>query len=196
MNERAVDGAVLIKQFNQLTESYGSDYHHYGITGHFGGRSNNYSKEGIHNSKLQSSNTQMFDYKSKEQYTDKWWDEEKKLRRFFSILSREYTGIRNWGKSSRHLEMKVICIPEIQQTLHLHGILSIPKEMNDFQILAFNNFANKEWRKIYVKGSFLITKKTPIIRNDNIYTWEEYITKKIGYGDIVNGNIIHLPFKK
>lgn len=164
-----------INWLNDLVGSYGSEYHHYAFSGHFGGSSNEYNKDG---------------------YEKRWLNEEREFRRFFSILSRKYTGIKKWGTSSRHREMKVLIVPEIQQSLHLHGILSLPAEMNEFNILAFDHFANKEWKKIYNKGSFLIKEKEPIVRDGIVYTWEEYITKRVGYGDIFANNIALLPFNK
>ena len=92
--------------------------------------------------------------------------------------------------------MKVLIVPEIQQTLHLHGIISLPTEMSEFQLLSFDHFANDEWKKIYNKGSFLIKEKAPIVRDGIVYTWEEYITKSVGYGDIFANNVVLLPFNK
>lgn len=192
---RKITREEYIKQFNDLFDEYGREYHHFAITGHFGGCGKGYSKEEQHNSLLLFGSSCPEIYQTLEQYRESWLKEERQFRRFFGILSRKYTGIRKWGKSSRHREMKVLIVPEIQQRLHLHGIIFLPMEMNEFEIEVFNHFAKVEWKKIYKKGSFLITKKGPIIRDDRVYTWEEYITKMIGYGDIAE-HTSHLPFKK
>ena len=154
-----------LKWFNQMEGDCGSSYSHFAITGHFGVNGIDYTRTG---------------------YEKKWWSHKNDMVKFFRMMARKMTDNRDWGKIRRENEMKVLVLPEVQENLHLHGILSLPIELNEFKFLQMKTVGNTLWKSIYSKGHFDIRE----LKDEG---WSSYITKKFGYGDIIEENYLILP---
>lgn len=155
----------LIECANRVMRDCGENYTHYAITGHFGDSSTITTKRG---------------------YENKWIRHEKQIRFTFNQISRQLTGIRRWGKSSRNRELKVFVIPEIQHNLHLHGIMSLPIEDTEMSFLKVNVVGENAWYRAFGNRSFYAER----LKDDG---WMDYSMKTVGYGDIVSENFIILP---
>lgn len=155
-----------IKMIGESIERCGPEYNHYTVTGHFGKRNGEAT--------------------SLEKYLKRWESYEKGLRYVFGVISREFTGIRKWGISSREREMKVFLIPEIQGDLHFHGILSIPMKDSPIGHLKLEGIGKMAWAKMFDNQSFHIQ---PLEDNG----WNGYSVKKLGHGDLIEDKYMVLP---
>lgn len=159
----------IIKMADKFVTDCGDEYTFYAVTGHFGNSDHITSRQG---------------------YAKKWQEHEPKIRGVFSRLSRKFTGIRNWGESSRHREMKVLAFPEINGHLHMHGIMGVPMEDTEFNLLRVNSAGEKAWRLTFANSSFVARK----LYDDG--GWLSYDLKTYGYGDIIDENFMVMPFCK
>ncbi|NQU46516.1 MAG: hypothetical protein HQ516_05665 [Chlorobium sp.] len=176
-----------IKWIQDFQQQLGNDYTSYAITGHFGDYRTDWSHEGEKNERGMRGVRFPYQWVSRQQYQNEWNKEEPHFRRVFNQISDKWN-------ISKHKRMQTFIIPEIQETLHLHGILCVPKVLTEMEILL----ANELWRKTYSRGTLDIRPNELTYIEGFEYTWEEYITKKVtgSPNDIIHGNVVILPFKK
>lgn len=153
----------LIDFMNFCIERCGEGFYHYAITGHFGGGDVAFSNR---------------------QNVKQWESHQRNVNIFFRKIARKYTKDRNWRE--RDNSMKVLLYPEVQAHLHFHGVLSMPRELNEFQLLSLRVFCGKEWKKAFRKGHFNVDE-----RCDS--GWGGYSTKKAEYSPLLAENFVLLP---
>lgn len=124
---------------------------------------------------------------NKNMYRNKWWAYQKYIRTFFRIIARKVSNNRDWGKIYGESEMKVIIIPEIQDVLHLHGVMSIHKShLTGINYDTLREWLKQLWDNFFSMGSFDIG----LFDNDG---WFRYITKRLDYGDSIFEEFMILP---
>jgi len=190
MKERTSPGIprdVYIQWIRDFQTELGTDYISYAVTGHFGDYRTDWSSEGQKNERGMRGVRFPYQWSSRQQSQKEWNREEKRFRRVFNQISDEWN-------ISKHKRMETFIIPEIQETLHLHGVLCVPKVLTEQDI----RLANELWRKTYTRGTLDIRTKAVKSIDGRQYSWEEYITKKVtgNPDDFIHGNAVILPFKK
>ena len=169
MNDDRIGKQNIIKMADKFIRDCSDEYTFYAVTGHFGNSDHITSRQG---------------------YANKWQEHESRIRSVFSRMSRKFTGIRNWGKSSRHREMKVLAFPEINDHLHMHGIMGVPMEDTNLNLLRVNSAGEEAWEEMFNNKSFDAR---------NLYDddgWLSYDLKTYGHGDIIDENFMVMPFCK
>jgi len=182
-----IPSTVYIEWLKDFQQQLGNDYTSYAITGHFGDYRTDWSPEGKKNERGMRGVRFPYQWVSIQKSQNEWSNQERHFRKVFNQISDEW-------KISKHKRMHTFIIPEIQETLHLHGILCVPKVLTKQDIEVANNL----WRDTYNRGTLDIQVKTLRYIDGREYTWEEYITKNVKGEpeDFIHGNVVILPFKK
>lgn len=163
---RVATKADYLGFFRELQDRCGDEYSHISVTGHFGVDGIEHSRSG---------------------YEQKWWHQQKNITLLHRKIARRFTNDRDWHE--RPGSMKAFIVPEVQQNLHWHGVISLPFNVTDEDRIRIGEFGNEQWKKLYKKGHFHVDE----VRDDG---WDEYMMKKQGYGDIIANCFIVLPPSK
>ena len=152
-----------IQLMRHFMDFYGDGYSHLAITGHFGGG-------GVEFTNRTNENI--------------WQKHQKDVRTFFRKVTRKFNKDRDWRR--REGTMGVLLYPEIQQNLHFHGVLAMPRTLTDMQLWRLNSFCDFQWERFFRKGHFNI---------DEMYSggWAGYTTKKCTVTPFLKNNFELLP---